>query len=275
MTVVLITGAASGIGAATAREAVRRGHRVAVTDIDLAGADRLAGQLGSAACAVGLDIRDEAAWETAFDTVASRLGPVEVLINNAGIIHTGYARQLSMAQHRHMVEVNLLGPMTGMMTALPRMRAQGHGHIITVCSMSSFLPLIGYTSYGATKHGLRAFHHSVAIEERGGPVTFSIIHPPGTRTPMLEQEMADPSSVITFAEKPLAPERVASVIVDAIVKKPVEVVHPALGGRVQRVAGVFPRLMRVAIPRVAAMAKRRAPGAGAAPAAVHEQDGSR
>jgi NAD(P)-dependent dehydrogenase (short-subunit alcohol dehydrogenase family) len=275
MSVVLITGAASGIGAATAREAVRRGHRVAVTDIDLAGADRLAGRLGSAACAVGLDIRDEAAWEAAFDTVASRLGPVEVLINNAGIIHTGYARQLSMAQHRHMVEVNLLGPMTGMMTALPRMRVQGHGHIITVCSMSSFLPLIGYTSYGATKHGLRAFHHSVAIEERGGPVTFSIIHPPGTRTPMLEQEMADPSSVITFAEKPLAPERVASVIVDAIVKKPVEIVHPALGGRVQRVAGVFPRLMRFAIPRVAAMAKRRAPGAGAAPAAVHEQDGNR
>lgn len=240
MSVVLITGAASGIGAATAREAVRRGHRVALADIDLAGATRLADQLGPAACAIPLDIRDEDAWEEAFDTVAARFGPVEVLVNNAGIIHTGYARQLSLAQHRHMVEVNLLGPMTGMLAGLSRMRAQGHGHITTICSMSSFLPLSGYTTYGATKHGLRAFHHSVAIEERDGPVTFSIIHPPGTRTPMLEQEMADPSAVITFAEKPLTPEKVASVIVDAIVKKPVEVVYPTVGGRVQRVAGVFP-----------------------------------
>ncbi|MER6133882.1 SDR family oxidoreductase [Streptomyces sp. NPDC001815] len=274
MSVVMVTGAAGGIGAATAREAVRRGHRVVLADIDVAGATRLADQLGSAGLAVELDIRDEDAWEAAFETAASRLGPVEVLINNAGIIHTGYARQLSMAQHRHMVEVNLIGPMTGMMAALPRMRAQGHGHIITICSMSSFMPLIGYTSYGATKHGLRAFHHSVAIEERDGPVTFSIIHPPGTRTPMLEQEMADPSSVITFAEKPLTPEAVASVIVDAIVKKPVEVVHPALAGRFQRVAGVFPRLMHFAIPRVAAMARRRSPGAGAAPPTTRERGDS-
>ncbi|MFF5965179.1 SDR family NAD(P)-dependent oxidoreductase [Streptomyces collinus] len=275
MSVVLITGAASGIGAATAHEAVRRGHRVAIADIDMAGASLLATALGPAACAVQLDIRDEKAWEAAFDTVASRFGPVEVLINNAGIIHTGYARQLSMAQHRHMVDVNLVGPMTGMMTALPRMRAQGRGHIITICSMSSFMPLIGYTSYGATKHALRAFHHSVAIEEQGGPVTFSIIHPPGTRTPMLEQEMADPSSVITFAEKPLDPEQVASMIVDAIAKKPLEVVHPALAGRFQRVAGVFPRLMHFAIPRVAAMARRRSPGAGPGPVTAREQGGSR
>ncbi|MDH6622661.1 short-subunit dehydrogenase [Streptomyces sp. LBL] len=275
MSVVLITGAASGIGAATAREAVRRGHRVALADIDIAGASLLATVLGSAACAVELDIRDEDAWEAAFDTVASRLGPVEVLINNAGIIHTGYARQLSMAQHRHMVEVNLIGPMAGMMAALPRMRTQGHGHIITVCSMSSFMPLIGYTSYGATKHGLRAFHHSVAIEEQGGPVTFSIVHPPSTRTPMLEQEIADPSSVIAFAEKSLSPEQVASVIVDAIAKKPVEVVQPALAGRFQRAVGVFPRLMHFAIPKVAAMAKRRSPGAGPAPVTAREQGGSR
>ncbi|MFB7442779.1 SDR family NAD(P)-dependent oxidoreductase [Streptomyces mirabilis] len=271
MSVVLVTGAASGIGAATAREAVRCGHRVALADIDLAGGTRLADRLGPAACAIPLDIRDQDAWEEAFDAVAARLGPVEVLVNNAGIIHTGYARQLSLEQHRHMVEVNLLGPMTGTLTALPRMRAQGHGHIITVCSMSAFLPLSGYTTYGATKHGLRAFHHSVAIEERGGPVTFSIIHPPGTRTPMLEQEMADPSAVITFAEKPLTPEKVASVIVDAIVKKPVEVVHPAVGGRVQRVAGVFPRLMRFVIPRVAAMAERRSRSIAPATAVVRER----
>ncbi len=269
MSVVLVTGAASGIGAATAREADARGHRVALADIDLAGATRLADRLGPAACAIPLDIRDQDAWEEAFDAAAARLGPVEVLVNNAGIIHTGYARQLSLEQHRHMVEVNLLGPMTGTLTALPRMRAQGHGHIITVCSMSAFLPLPGYTTYGATKHGLRAFHS--AAMERGGPVTFSIIHPPGTRTPMLEQEMADPQRGDHLRREAAHPEKVASVIVDAIVKKPVEVVHPAVGGRVQRVAGVFPRLMRFVIPRVAAMAERRSRSIAPATAVVHER----
>jgi hypothetical protein len=92
---------------------------------------------------------------------------------------------------------------------------------------------------------------------------------------MLEQEMADPSAVITFAEKPLTPEKVASVIVDAIVKKPVEVVHPAIGGRVQRVAGVFPRLMRFAIPKVAAMAKRRSTSIATATAVERERGDSR
>ncbi|WP_105969667.1 SDR family NAD(P)-dependent oxidoreductase [Streptomyces geranii] len=271
MSVVLVTGAASGIGAATAREAVRRGHRVALADIDLAGATRIAGELGPDARAFELDIRDEAAWEATLDAVADQLGPLDVLVNNAGIIHTGYARQLAPAEHRHMIEVNLLGPITGTLAALARMRARGHGHIVTVCSMTSFLPLPGYTTYGATKHGLRAFHHSVAIEERGGPVTFSIVHPPGTRTPMLEQEMADPSAVITFAEKPLTPEKVASVIVDAIERKPVEVVHPAIGGRVQRAAGVFPRLMRFVIPKVVSMAERRSKSLTPAPAAVPEQ----
>lgn len=127
MSVVLVTGAASGIGAATAREAVRRGHRVALADIDLAGATRLADGLGHAACAIPLDIRDGDAWEEAFDAVAARLGPVEVLVNNAGIIHTGYARQLSLEQHRHMVEVNLLGPMTGTLAALPGCAPRGTG----------------------------------------------------------------------------------------------------------------------------------------------------
>jgi len=180
-----------------------------------------------------------------------------VLVNNAGIIHTGNARDLSLAQHRDIVEVNLLGTITGMLTALQRMNARGHGHIINVGSMTSFLPLSGYATYAGTKHGMRAFHHSVAIEERHGPVTFSIIHPPSTRTPMLEREMADPSAVIALAERSHAPEDIAEVIIDAIVSKPVEVVFPAVAGRFQRIVGVLPQLMHWAIPRVEASARRK------------------
>jgi short-subunit dehydrogenase len=255
--VVLVTGAAGGIGAAIAEAAVARGHRVLLTDIDEEAARATARHLGSRAVGTGLDIRDPTAWAKAFDRAEELFGPVDVLVNNAGIIHTGHVRDLSLQQHRDIVEVNLLGTMTGVHTALGRMAKRSRGHIITVCSMTSFLPLSGYATYGGTKHAIRAFHHSVALEERNGPLDFTIIHPPSTRTGMLAQEMADPTSASAFAEKSHAPEDIAKVVVDAIVSKPVEVVFPPIGGRIQRAAGAFPRLMRWIMPRIEARGQRQ------------------
>jgi short-subunit dehydrogenase len=246
--VILVTGAANGIGAAIAELAVARGHRVMLTDADEVAVVSRARSLGSRAAACVLDIRRSEDWTRAFEAADAAFGHVDVLVNNAGITHTGVTRDLRPQQHRDIVEVNLLGTITGVCAALERMTAQGHGHIINVCSMTSFLPLPGYATYCATKYGLRAFHHSVAIEERHGPLDFTIIHPPSTRTGMLEQERADPACAIAFAEKSYAPQRIAGAVVDAIATKPVEVVFPPLAGRVQRIAGVFPRLMRRVIP---------------------------
>ena len=254
--IVFITGAGSGIGAAIAELAVHQGFRVVLADVNLAAATDRARELGPAALPIELDIRDEDAWQRAFDEVERRLGPVDVLVNNAGIIHTGDARGLTFAQHRDMVDVNLLGTVAGVITALPRMRARGGGHIVNICSMSSFLPLAGYATYGGTKHAMRAFHHSIAIEERDSPVRFSIVHPPSTRTPMLRQEMSDPTAHIAFAEKSYAPEAIAAAVLTAIRRKSIEVVFPPLAGRVQRVAGVFPRLMRLVMPYVLATGRR-------------------
>jgi NAD(P)-dependent dehydrogenase (short-subunit alcohol dehydrogenase family) len=254
--VVLITGAASGIGAAATRIAVAEGHRVVIADIDVDAAKSLADELGPHACAAELDVRDALSWSRAFDTAEAEFGPVDILINNAGIIHTGHARTLTVQQHRDMVEVNLLGPITGVRTALDRMGGSRPGHIITVCSMTSFLPLPGYATYAGTKHALRAFHHSVAIEEREGPLAFSVIHPPSTRTPMLAPERADPTMAIAFAEKSHSAEDVARVVIDAIADKPVEVVFPPVAGRFQRLAGSWPRLTHMVMPMVEASGRR-------------------
>jgi NADP-dependent 3-hydroxy acid dehydrogenase YdfG len=247
---VMITGAASGIGAAAATEAIGRGHRVAVCDVNLAAAEALCSELGPDALAVNLDVRSAEDWKVAWDAVCDRFGEIDVLVNNAGIIHTGFARDLSLDQHRDMVEVNYFGVLNGVMTALPAMREQGHGQIINVCSMTSFLPLTGYATYGATKHAIRAFHHALVMEERDSPIRFSIIHPPSVQTPMLEQEMADDSAVLAFAEKATAPEVLGRSINDAIDTSPVEVVFPPVGGRVQRLSGSNARLMHFVIPKV-------------------------
>jgi NAD(P)-dependent dehydrogenase (short-subunit alcohol dehydrogenase family) len=254
--VLFITGAASGIGAAVAREAVGRGYRAVLADINEPAAKGLADELGPVAVAVGLDVRDPVGWESALDAAWDRFGRVDVLVNNAGIVRTGFVQQLDLAAHREMMDINYFGPITGMKAAIPRFAAQGHGQILNICSMTAFMPLTGYATYGATKHALRVFHHSLALEERDGPVSFTIVHPPAVQTPMLEQELADESAFLGFAERAISPSELAESIVDAIKTRPVELVFPTVMGRVQRAFGVFPRLMRVAIPIAERTAKR-------------------
>ncbi|MDX3672289.1 SDR family NAD(P)-dependent oxidoreductase [Streptomyces europaeiscabiei] len=254
--VVLVTGAAAGIGAAIADAAVGAGHRVLLTDVDETAAQATAARLGKRAAAFRLDIRDPEGWTKAFDAAEAEFGPVDILVNNAGIITTGKTRDLSLEQHRAMVEVNLLGTMTGVYTAIPRMTERGSGHIVTICSMSSFLALPGYATYGGTKHGLRAFHHAVALEERHGPLDFTIIHPAATRTEMLDQELNDPTAITAFAEKSVPPAEVAKVVVESFRTRPTEVVFPTLAGRVQQVAGAVPQLIRLLVPIIEAKGRR-------------------
>src|SRR5699024_385586 len=202
MSVVLITGAGRGIGAATARAAAQAGYDVAVTDINGDAARSVAEELPKNVRAIGVehDVRDEEAWATVFRDVERQLGPVDILGNNAGMIHTGRARDLTNDQHRQMVDVNYFGHMYGTREGMRYMKHRG-GHTVTVCSMTSFLRLPGYSSYGATKHALRSFINTVAIEEHASRVAFTLVHPPGVRTEMLEQEKRDPSAVAAFAEK--------------------------------------------------------------------------
>lgn len=260
MSVVLITGAGRGIGAATAQAAASAGYDVAVTDIDGEAARAVAKQLPNRGISLEHDVRDEQGWATLFNEVERRLGPVDILVNNAGMIHTGWARDLTGDQHRQMTEVNFFGPMYGTLEAMRHMKDRG-GHIVTVCSMTSFLPLPGYSSYGATKHALRAFINTVAIEERASRVAFTLVHPPGVRTGMLEQEKQDPSAVAAFAEKSVEPEVIADAIVRAFKKRPLfgrpaEIVFPTIGGRFQRWVGAQARLMRLAMPFVLASGRR-------------------
>jgi len=253
---IFITGAANGIGAATARAVAARGWRVAVADIDFDGALRRAAEIGERAVGVALDVRDAAQWESALDAAAIRFGRTDVLVNNAGIIQTGYFRDVDLEQHRRMIEVNYLGMITGMKAVLPRMKQQGRGHIVNVCSMTAFLPMTGMASYAGTKHAIRACHHGVAIEERDGPVTFSIVHPPATETAMLEQELRDDSAGLAFTDPSVKPEVVAAAIVRAIDEKPREVVMPALEGQVLRLFGAQPALTYRLIPRAEAKGRR-------------------
>jgi NAD(P)-dependent dehydrogenase (short-subunit alcohol dehydrogenase family) len=224
-----ITGAASGIGAATAELLAGRGDHVVIADINVDAAENLAKRLGHETIALELDITSEAGWETALDETVARFGSLDVLINNAGIVETGYARDVSVARHQRTISTNFMGPLIGTLAALRRFRTQGHGHIVTVCSMTAFLPFPGLASYAASKHALRAFHHAVAIEERHNPIDFTIVHPTSTETPMLEQEAADESAAFAFVATSVSAAFVAETIVTAADNKTREVFMPPEG----------------------------------------------
>jgi NAD(P)-dependent dehydrogenase (short-subunit alcohol dehydrogenase family) len=247
--IFLVTGAASGIGAALAARIVAAGDRVAIADIDLAGARKVAAALGDAAWAVKLDIAAAAQWESVLDKVEARFGQLDVLVNNAAIVHPGNAVDLPLAQQARTMAVNYLGPVTGSLAALRRFRAQGHGHIATVCSMTAFIPFPGLAGYAAAKHALRAFHIALALEERDGPVTFTIVHPSATETPMLEAEARSDAVALAFATPSYSADYVAGEVLKAIDARAFEAFAPPERGRIVRQIGISPRRLRKMVER--------------------------
>ncbi len=238
---ILVTGGAGGIGAALAQRAVLRGHRVLVADINGGGAKAVADKIGENAHWIALDITSEVQWKVALDAAWRLFGELDVLLNNAAIAHTGYARNVPIAAHQQTMDVNVLGPIKGMMAALPRFLEQGHGHFVTVCSMTSFLPFPGLVSYAASKHALRAFHHGLAMEERNSSIDFSIVHPTSTETPMLEKEAASDEVPMAFMPESVTAEYVADVALDAMERRKLEVFMPPERGRAVRMLGTNPR----------------------------------
>ena len=241
---LLVTGGASGIGAAVARGAVARGHAVMIADINAEGAAETAQAIGEGASSVALDITSEQQWNRALDTAWKRFGRLDVLVNNAAIVHTGYARNVPVDAHQATMDVNAMGPIKGMLLALPRFLAQGSGHFVTVCSMTAFIPFPGLASYAAAKHALRAFHHALAVEERSSPLAFSIVHPTSTETPMLEKEARSDEVPLAFVSRSVTADFVAEVILNAMEKKTVEVFMPPDRAKFVRMLGTNPRSLR-------------------------------
>lgn len=266
--VMMITGGASGIGASIARLAAAAGDQVIIADIDVAGARRVASAIGPAAESVALDICSSDQWDAVLDDVWRKYGRLDVLVNNAAIVRTGYARDVSIAAHQQVMDTNFMGPLRGMLAGLSRFKTQGHGHLVTVCSMTGFLPFPGLASYAAAKHALRAFHHALVLEERASPVKFTIIHPTSTETPMLEKEAEDDALALAFAGPSMSADTAAATILAAIEKKAVEVFMPPERGKIVRRVGTSPRSLRKLIERnevvgAERLAERRAKAAAA------------
>lgn len=211
-------------------------------DVDAAGLSTLRAELLGLEIA-RLDVRDLAAWRLAADAAEAQGGSVDVLINNAGVCRPGPCDAVSEEDDRLTIDVNLLGVMNGVRIFLPRFLERERGHVINVASMAAFAPAPELAAYCATKHAVRAYTHSCALDHRHAPIHWTVVCPNAVETPMLEAMRKKRAGAVVFAEKPMPPARVARAVLDVIDSPRREVLIPGGRGRLVRFLGLFPGLL--------------------------------
>jgi 3alpha(or 20beta)-hydroxysteroid dehydrogenase len=180
--VAIVTGAARGIGAATARLFAEEGAKVAIADVlDDAGA-ALAREIGDAAFYHHADASDEDDWRSLADAAETRFGPVDVLVNNAGVALFKTVIDTSKAEFERVIAINLTGVFLGMHTLAPRMVALGHGSIVNIASNEAMRGVNGLGAYAASKWGVRGLTKVAAMELGHRGVRVNSLHPGGTDT---------------------------------------------------------------------------------------------
>lgn len=243
MATAVVTGAARGIGREVAIRLAGRGYDVLVTDVDEAGAQATAAAIGERAWAIRQDVRDPESHREAARTAAER-GPIEVWVNNAGVLRTEKVWEHSDDDVRMMAEANLLGVIWGSRAAVDAMRTGG-GHLINLASMSAFGPVPGLAIYGATKHGVLAFSESLQgdLAEAGLPIRVHAVCPDGVDTRMVGERVDDPDAAIIFSagKDLLDPADVAERIAGLLDSKAIILAIPRFRVPLLRLTGAFPR----------------------------------
>jgi NADP-dependent 3-hydroxy acid dehydrogenase YdfG len=235
--VVAITGGARGIGRATAEALIAKGAKVSIGDIDGELAGTTAQELGHGTTGYVLDVTDSASFEAFLEGTESELGPLDVLINNAGIMPLGDFTAETEATAERLVNINLHGVIIGSKLALKRFQTRGEGHLVNIASTAGKYGAPGGATYAATKHAVVGLSEAIRQEVSGSGIRVSIVMPLVVNT--------DLGSGLTShgALKVLQPSDVADAIVSALEHNRVDVYVPEWVGYLLRVQGVLPRFV--------------------------------
>jgi NADP-dependent 3-hydroxy acid dehydrogenase YdfG len=242
--VVAITGAARGIGRATAAALVREGATVAVGDLDEGLAQTTAEELGPRAAGFALDVTDRGSFERFVDAVEAQFGPVDVLVNNAGIMPLGPFVAEDDITARRLVDVNVHGVMHGMKVVLPRLLARGDGHLVNIASAAGKGPYPGGATYCGTKYFVVGVSETVRGELRGTGVEISVVMPVVVDTE-LSSGVGTPRGI-----PKIKPEDVAEAIVEVLRRPRFDVYVPRSIGPLTALSAALPRRVRELTMRV-------------------------
>jgi len=251
--VVVLTGAAGGLGRALSRELARRGAHLVLLDLPGEALDELAadlGRSGSECLARGFDITDEAACEQAIGAAIERFGGVDVLINNAGISQRSAFVDTEATVFRKVMDVNLFGALYCTRAALPSLLQRG-GRIVAISSVAGIAPLYGRTGYAAAKHAMVGLFSSLRTELAGQGVGVTIVCPSfidtGIEAAALDRDGNPTTHPRSTVGKVATAEEVAATIADAVASGR-DWLFPSAMGRAARVLsalapGLYERIM--------------------------------
>jgi NAD(P)-dependent dehydrogenase (short-subunit alcohol dehydrogenase family) len=245
-----ITGGARGIGRATAQAFLRQGMRVAIGDVDLQAAQQAAKEMGGpthpGAVALPLDVTDRTSFAAFLDTAEEQLGPLDVVVNNAGIMPLGRFVDEDDLTAQRMIDINLNGVILGMKLALARMVPRDRGHIVNIASQAGKFGAPGGATYSATKHAVVGLSEAVRGELRlmGANVELSYVMPFVVNT-----ELGAGLGAARGMHN-LQPAEVADAIVEALQYGLVEVWVPKSAKRTYQLGTLLPRSLAEGLGRV-------------------------
>src|SRR5687768_4160180 len=183
--VALISGGARGQGEAEVRLFVREGAKVVFGDVLDELGEVVAKDLGDAAHYVHLDVRQENQWQAAVAEAESRFGKLDVLVNNAGVLHMGtLTHDTTLEDYMRIIEVNQIGVFLGMRTAIPALLRNGKGAIVNTSSSNGMAGYGGTIAYTASKFAVRGMTKNAALEYGKAGIRVNSVHPGGIDTPM-------------------------------------------------------------------------------------------
>jgi NADP-dependent 3-hydroxy acid dehydrogenase YdfG len=240
-----ITGGARGIGRATAEALLRQGMKVAIGDVDFDAASKTASELGASAVALPLDVTDRESFDAFLSGAEEQLGPIDVLVNNAGIMQVGRFIDEDDLTARRMVDINLHGVILGMKLALARMIPRDRGHIINISSQAGKFGAPGGATYSATKHAVVGLTEAIRGELRlmGAHIDVSYVMPFVVNTE-LGSGLGEARGMSN-----LEPTDVADAIVEALQLAIVDVWVPKSAKRTSVLGVVLPRSLSEGMAR--------------------------
>lgn len=219
--VVLITGAARGIGAGTARAVVARGAQVVLLDVDRPPLDALQSELGAdKAMASVVDVTDLAAVERATAAGIARFGGIDIVLANAGIASYGSVRNVDPVAFRRVIDINITGVFHTVRAALPSLTSR-KGYVLVVSSLAAFAPAPGLAAYGASKAGVEQFASALRLELAHEGVDVGSAHMSWIDTPLVQDARSDLSSfreMLAALPGPLSRTTSVQACVDAFVR---------------------------------------------------------
>lgn len=242
--VVAITGAARGIGLATARAFLREGAKVGISDIDEVALKEVADDLGPDVLTVTADVTDPESLRAFVDRVEDELGPLHVMVNNAGIMPTGSLLDEGEAIARKTVEINVLGVITGTKRALETMVPRRRGVIVTLASMAGESAMPGLATYNASKWGALGFTLAARAEYAETGVDVCAVLPSFVNT-----ELTTGTKGVAGIDN-VEPEDVAEAIVGCVRRPKAKTYVPASAGAIVQVTRLLPESVQRLVGRV-------------------------